>query len=265
MRYILFEIGSLHIYSYGLMIAIGFILCLTLAEKRCPKYGLEGDRIYSLGIWCIVGGLLGAKVLYYIVEIKSIIADPSLLLDVTNGFVVYGGIIGGTLAGYLYGRVNKLPFLKYFDITMPSVSLAQAFGRIGCFLAGCCYGKETDSVFGVVFHDTPMAPTGVRLIPTQLISSAGDFLFCFLLCMYARRSKKDGQVGGMYFLLYSVGRFLIEFLRDDPRGEVSGLSTSQFISLFIFAAGVIVLLLVQKFGPDKVSAESAAAEEAAAQ
>lgn len=251
MRYVLFEIGDFHVYSYGLMIGIGFLCCLFLAEKRCPKYGLDGSKIYSLGLWAIVGGLLGAKLLYYIVELPSILADPKLLLDVTNGFVVYGGIIGGILAGFLYCMVNKLSFLKYFDITMPSVALAQGFGRIGCFLAGCCYGRETDSVFGVVFHDTPMAPNGVKLIPTQLISSAGDFLICFILCMAAKRTKKDGQVAGLYLLLYSVGRFLIEFLRDDPRGAVGALSTSQFISLFIFLAGAVVLIVIQKAVPDK--------------
>lgn len=251
MKYILFEIGNVTIHSYGLMIAIGFLSCLFLAERRCLKYGLDGERIYSLGLWAIVGGLLGAKGLFLIVELPAIIANPSLLLDINNGFVVYGGIIGGILAGFLFCKVNKLNFLKYFDITMPSVALAQAFGRIGCFLAGCCYGRETDSVFGVVFHNTPMAPTGVKLIPTQLISSAGDFLMCFILCMAARRTKKDGQVAGLYLLIYSVGRFLIEFLRNDPRGEVGTLSTSQFISMFMFLAGVIVLLVVQKIVPDK--------------
>ncbi len=251
MHYELFHIGRLHFYSYGLMIAIGVIACLFLAERRCKKYGLDGNRIYSLGFAGLFGGLLGAKLMFFIVEWKAILADPSLLLDVGNGFVVYGGIIGGILAGFLYTKIKKLNFLKYFDMTMPSVALAQAFGRIGCFLAGCCYGKETDSSWGVVFHNTPMAPTGVRLIPTQLISSAGDFLICFLLCMYARKSKKDGQVAGAYLLLYSIGRFLIEFLRDDPRGTVGMFSTSQFISLLLFAAGVIYLVCIQKFVPNK--------------
>ena len=262
MKYILFEIGDIAIHSYGLMIAIGFICCLTLAERRCPKYGLDADRIYSLGFWAIIGGLLGAKGLFLIVELPAIIANPKLLLDINNGFVVYGGIIGGILAGFLFCKVNKLNFLQYFDITMPSVALAQAFGRIGCFLAGCCYGRETDSVFGVVFHDTPMAPTGVKLIPTQLISSAGDFLICFILCMAARKTKKDGQVAGLYLLLYSVGRFFAEFLRNDPRGEVGVLSTSQFISVFMFVAGVMVLFIIQKRVPDKevLLAEEPAAE-----
>ena len=251
MKYILFEIGDFAIHSYGLMIAIGFISCLYLAEKRCPKYGLDPDKIYSLGIWAIVGGMLGAKILYYIVELPAIIADPSLLLDVTNGFVVYGGILGGILAGFLFAKVKKVSFLKYFDITMPSVALAQGFGRIGCFLAGCCYGRETDSVFGVVFHHTPMAPTGVKLIPTQLISSAGDFLMCFLLCMAARKTKKDGQVAWLYLLIYCVGRFLIVFLCYDPSGEVGILSTSQFITLFILLAGIIVLAVIQMTVPDK--------------
>ncbi len=250
MHYILFELGPIKIYSYGFMIALGFILCILLAEKRCAKYGLDSEKIFSIAIWGIVGGLLGAKILYYITDIKNIIEDPSLLLDVANGFVVYGGIIGGVIGGALFVFKNKLPFWKYFDLAMPSVSLAQGFGRLGCFLAGCCFGRETDSILGVVFHDSPFAPNGVKLLPTQLFSSAGDFIICFILCMYARKSKKDGTVGAMWLLLYSVGRFVIECFRNDPRGEVGSLSTSQFISIFMFVIGITLFVFRYKKNED---------------
>ena len=246
MRYKLFEVGPFTIYSYGFMIALGFILCTILAEKRSKKLGLEGEKIVSLAFWCIGGGLIGAKVLYYITDIKNIIENPKILLDVANGFVVYGGIIGGVIGGYLFARKNKMDFWAYFDLAMPSVALAQGFGRIGCFLAGCCYGRETDGSWGIVFHDSPFAPNGVHLVPTQLISSAGDFLICFILCMYARKSKKKGSVGALWLILYSVGRFAIEFLRNDPRGNVGILSTSQFIAIFMFVAGIAIFAMANR-------------------
>ena len=247
MRAILFELGPIRIHGYGLMIAIGVVLAFMIAEKRAPKKGLDADSIWSLGIWCAVGGFLGAKLLYVITEWKRLFAGNLILKDILYGFVVYGGIIGGILAGYLYCRVKKMKFLKYFDIVMPSIALAQGFGRIGCFLAGCCYGRRTDAWYGMEFnHSVYHNMIGVKVIPTQLIMSVANFAHFFLLVFIANKVYKvgkDGVVAGCYLLFYSIGRFLIEFLRDDPRGGVGGLSTSQFISLFIFAAGVLMILV----------------------
>ena len=124
---------------------------------------------------------------------------------------------------------------------LPSVAITQGFGRIGCFLAGCCYGRRTDSAFGVTFHHSDFAPNDVKLIPTQLISSAGLFILAIILINYLLRSKRSGATGALYMILYSIGRFLIEFLRGDNRGEVAFLSTSQFISLFILCLGFVLL------------------------
>jgi len=246
MRQILFEIGPIKLYSYGLMIAMGVILAFMIAEKRSPKKGLDPDKIFSLGIWCAIGGFLGAKVLYVITEYEKLFKGQMTLRDIMYGFVVYGGIIGGILAGYLYCKVKKLNFLKHFDIVMPSIALAQGFGRIGCFMAGCCYGRETDAWYGVEFnHSVYYNMVGVKVIPTQLIMSAANFAHFFLLVWIANKAYKagkDGVIAGCYLLFYSIGRFLIEFLRNDPRGGVGVLSTSQFISLFIFAAGVGMVL-----------------------
>ncbi len=250
----LFSIGPFTVYSYGLMIAIGVIMAVVVAERRAPKYNLNGDHIFNIAIWGVVGGIIGSKVLYWIVELPAIIQDPSILLDIGNGFVIYGGILGGILAGFLYCRVKKLSFLQYFDLAMPSVALAQGFGRIGCFLAGCCYGRETDSWFHVVFTESHIAPNGVPLIPTQLISSAADFLHFFVLVWLAKRKKGDGQVAGFYLIFYSIGRSLIELLRDDPRGAVGGLSTSQFISLFILLAGVAIVVICGRRGKKAAAA-----------
>ena len=135
-----------------------------------------------------------------------------------------------------------MPFLKYFDLVMPSVALAQGFGRIGCFLAGCCYGRETDSALGIVFHNSNYTPNDVKLLPTQLISSGLDFLLCAVLILLDRKKKGDGQIAGAYLVLYSIGRFILEFYRGDLiRGNVGALTTSQFIAIFVAMAGVVMI------------------------
>ncbi len=248
MKPILFSIGSFDIYGYGLMIAVGIMAAIILAEKRAPKLGLDGDHVFNIAMWGAGFGLLGAKILYWIVELPAILEDPSILLNLGHGFVVYGGIIGGIFGGWLYCWRKKIRFLQYFDLVMPSVALGQGFGRIGCLLAGCCYGRETDSWFHIVFTESQIAPNGVPLLPTQIISSGADFLHCLVLIWIAKRAKGDGQVGGCYLIFYSIGRTLIELLRDDPRGAVGGLSTSQFISLFILLVGVAMVVICGRRG-----------------
>jgi phosphatidylglycerol:prolipoprotein diacylglycerol transferase len=240
------QIGSLNIHLYGLMMGIGFISAYILTDYRGKKKGLDTDVIFGILWGAVIGGMLGARLLYYIVELPSIIKNPSLLWDFGTGYVVYGGIIGGVIVNYMYCKIKKVHFMEYFDLVMPAVSLAQGFGRIGCFFAGCCYGRETELPFGIVFHNSEIAPNGVKLIPTQLISSAGDFLFAFILMAYAKRKPQDGKVAAMYLFLYSIGRFIIEFFRNDYRGSIGFLSTSQIISLLIFALGIVLYLLSAK-------------------
>ena len=232
----LLQIGPFTVYGYGLMIAIGVLVAYSVGEYRAKKQGLSADELFWITISCLVGGILGAKLLFILVEIKAIIADPSILLDITHGFVVYGGIIGGIGVGYLYCKIKKLEFLKYFDLVMPSIAIAQGFGRVGCMFAGCCYGRETDGWFHVVYHSSDFAPNGVALIPTQMIK---------------KLVKHDGQIAGFYLVFYSIGRFFLEYLRNDPRGNVDILSTSQFISLFILLAGVGTILLCGYLGKRK--------------
>lgn len=244
----LLQIGPVTIYGYGLMIAIGVIAAYLVGEYRAKKQGLNPDELFYLTITCLTGGIIGAKLLFYIVEIKSIIENPRLLLDIKNGFVVYGGIIGGIFSGYLYTKIRKLSFLRYFDLVMPSIALAQAFGRIGCAFAGCCYGRETDGWCHIIYEGSKFAPNGVALIPTQFISSGLNFIHFFLLVYLAKKVKASGQVAGLYLVFYSIGRFFLEFLRNDPRGSVKVLSTSQFISLFILAAGLGVFFFCGYLG-----------------
>ena len=248
MRNELFQIGPFTAYGYGLMIAIGVIVAYMVGEYRAKKQGLDPEALFNITIWCLIGGIAGAKLLFYIVEIKAIIENPKLLLDIKNGFVVYGGIIGGIFTGWLHCKIKKLEFLRYFDLVMPSIALAQAFGRLGCTFAGCCYGRETESWFHITFEDSMFAPNHVPLVPTQPISSALNFIHFFLLIVLAKKVKAKGQVAALYLIFYSVGRFFLEFLRNDPRGAVNALSTSQFISLFILAAGVGIFLFCGYLG-----------------
>lgn len=243
----LLNIGPITIYGYGLMIAIGVIMAYVTAEYRGKKIGVDSDVLFSFTGWSLLGGILGAKVLYILTDLKVIIANPKELLDIGNGFVVYGGIIGGILAAWIFCRIKKLNHWQYFDLALPSVALAQGFGRIGCFLAGCCYGQETSGVLGITFHDSMFAPNGVSLIPTQLFSSGLNFLHFFVLIWIAKRKKIDGVVAGLYLILYSAGRFMLECFRGDlERGSVGGLSTSQFISIFIMIAGIVLLVVRTK-------------------
>lgn len=261
----LLKIGPFTVYGYGLMIAIGVIAAYMVAEKRAEKAGVEKERAFGMVVSCIVGGILGAKLLYIITQLGNIIKDPKILLDVTTGFVVYGGIIGGTFAGYLYARHTKQLFMNIFDLAMPSVALGQAFGRIGCLLAGCCYGKPTESAFHIVFTHSEMIPDqllNVPLVPTQILSASLDFLNFLFLITIAQKVKSRGQVGSLYLMMYSAGRFVLEFYRGDLiRGSVGRLSTSQFIAIFLELAGVLLFIYCGKKFPKSVEIEASVKQE----
>ena len=221
----LFKIGGLTIHGYGFMIALGFILAMILGEYRAKKLGLKDESVIDIAIIAGLTGFAGAKLLFIIVEFDSFIKNPKEVLG-SSGFVVYGGIIAGVLCSMLYCKIKKINFLEYFDLIMPEIALAQGFGRIGCYLAGCCYG---------------------RVIHMIILIAVAHFIG------YTIR-KKDGRklvlpaggIGYLYMILYGIGRFLIEFLRNDYRGEIGILSTSQFISIFFIAAGVVLLIIGKK-------------------
>lgn len=258
----LFSIGPVTIYAYGLMVALAIIAAYLTAEYRAKKKGLDYECTFTLTLWCLGGGIVGSKMLYFITILDEIIKDPSIMLDFQNGFVVYGGILGGILGGFIYCRIKKWNFLEYFDLTMPEIALAQGIGRIGCFLAGCCYGKETDSPIGIAFHDSAFAPNNVKLVPTQLISSILDVVLFGILLFVDRKKKKHGQVAAVYLVLYSIGRYVVEMFRGDlERGNVGGLSTSQFISIVLLAAGIGMFVLVTLKGKE-MTAQDAKSEEA---
>lgn len=240
------QIGPLTVHMYGIMTAIGYLSAFLISERRGKKMGMDTDILYGI-FWCaVLGGSAGSRLLYYIVSFRDILKDPSILWNFQNGWVVYGGIIGGVLASWVYCRYKKADFVRYLDLVIPAVAFAQGCGRIGCFFAGCCYGRETDSIFHIQYWQSEYAPNGVKLIPTQIYSSIGDFAIAFLLMAYAKREPKKGKVAAGYCILYSVGRFVIEMFRNDYRGALGALSTSQMISIVILALGIGGFVLAQK-------------------
>lgn len=240
MRIILFEIFGVQIKGYGLMIAIGIIVAAALFINKGKNKGYNEDELLNLIIFAIIAGMLGGKGLFIITEFTDIIKDPKILLNFGYGFVVYGAIGGGALAIYLYCKKKRWNVIEILDMTVPGLAIAQGFGRIGCFLAGCCYGSETTLPIGVEFPEGSLAPAGIHVHPTQVYSSVFDFLLGFLLLYYGKKERQRGKVMGLYLIVYSVGRFFVEFLRNDPRGTVGILSTSQFIAIFTLVLGISI-------------------------
>ena len=233
---------------YGVMSAVGMLAAFVLLGIVRKHTRFSEDQALSAALWAILLGFFGAKVLYWIVEIDQIIADPaSLIRTLREGFVFYGALIGGLGGIAIYALIKKLPFFSLTDYFIPALVIGHAFGRIGCHLAGCCYGMVCDLPISVVFPAGSAAPAGIPLLPVQLMESVFLFMLCAFLVWRLTKKKPFGTVSGWYMVLYGAWRFAIEFFRRDDRGTVGALSTSQFISIFIMLGGAALLLLV-KFG-----------------
>ncbi|MBP7374983.1 MAG: prolipoprotein diacylglyceryl transferase [Pyrinomonadaceae bacterium] len=261
----LFRIGTFPVTTYGIFLAVGMLLALYATSRLAARDGLPKERIYDLGLWVLVGGLVGSKMLMILVEPGVEIFTLDFL---RSGGVFYGGLIGGFLAVAILVPLYKLNFWKAADAFAPGVALGQAFGRQGCFSAGCCWGKETHLPWGVHFTEAGHDYTGVPvygpdgsdlyLHPTQLIESFTMLAVFGLLVWLHRRKKFDGQVLIAYGIIYALVRFSIEFIRDDPRGDLfglttlTGLSTSQGVSLIVAAASIVFMIFrLRKAGETK--------------
>ena len=252
----LFRIGTFPVTTYGIFLAVGMLLALFATSRLAARDGLPKERIYDLGLWVLVGGLVGSKLLMILVEPNVEIFTLDFL---RSGGVFYGGLIGGFLAVAILVPLYKLPFWKAADAFAPGVALGQAFGRQGCFSAGCCWGKETHLPWGVHFTQAGHEYTGVPIYgpdgadlflhPTQLIESFTMLAVFGLLVWLHKRKKFDGQILIAYGIIYALFRFSIEFIRDDPRGDLlgfttlTGLSTSQGVSLIVAAASIVFMIV----------------------
>ncbi len=241
-----FTIGPLTIHGYGFMIALGIIVGFWILDRQARKNGLDENIADNIVYVALIVGYLCSKLTYVLINFNEFLKDPIHFLLNSSGWVVFGGILGGILGGYIYCKIKKVNFMDYFNLIIPEVALAQAFGRIGCFFAGCCYGKETHSHFGITFPEHSLAPAGIPLVPTQLISSLGDFCIFLVLFKLYNDKKLRPQTAAWYLILYSIGRFMIEFLRGDvERGFIGILSTSQFISIFVCLVGILLLVRIR--------------------
>lgn len=246
----LLTIGKFTLHGYSVMIALGFLVAMVLCLLRAKKKNVNGDVITDIGLIGVVAGFLGAKILYIIVSYKELFANPKNVIgfpQIFAGFVAYGGIIFGFLAILVYAKIKKINAAEYLDFMIPFIAMVQGFGRIGCFLAGCCYGGPTDSFLGVTFP-APHQMAGIKVWPTQLFSAAGDFAICGILLLFSMKKRKKGMVSVLYVILYAVGRFIVEFFRADERGFIAlgnaSLSTSQFISLLVLPIAIGVGILI---------------------
>jgi phosphatidylglycerol:prolipoprotein diacylglycerol transferase len=230
---------------YGVLSATGMLAAFVLLALTRKYTRFSEDHVLSVIIWAVISGFLGAKILYWLVEWKQVVADPAFLMrTLREGFVFYGSLLGGLVGVGIYAARKKLPFFAFTDYTIPGLVLGQAFGRVGCHFAGCCYGMECETPISVVFPAGGAAPAGIPLLPTQLMEASFLALLTILLVVLLKKKKPFGTVSGWYMVLYGAWRFAIEFFRSDERGFVGALSTSQFISIFVFLGGVILLVLV---------------------
>lgn len=251
MHPILFKIGPLTIRTYGVMLASAFFLALALAIRQAKKEGVPTEKIVDLGLYLLIAAILGSRLLFVLTELNYYIKHPLNIFKIwEGGLVFFGGLILAIPVGIYYIKKNNLPLWKVADIGAPSIAIAQAVGRIGCFSAGCCYGKPTNLPWAVVFKDPEsLARLNIPLHPTQLYESLGTFfLFLFLIFMRKRKSF-DGQLFWLYVLLYSALRFFIEFFRgDEIRGMLLGgpLSTSQGIGIPLAVLAIYMLFRLRK-------------------
>jgi phosphatidylglycerol:prolipoprotein diacylglycerol transferase len=259
------------INTYGFLLAVAFLAGLLLMARLAARDGLDRQKVIDLGLWVLAASLIGSKALMVIAEWDVTYRDnlrEIFTLDfLRSGGVYYGGFIAAVIASVIAMRYYKLPWWRTADSFAPGIILGQAIGRLGCFSAGCCWGKPTTGWYGVHFsekgHEVTGVPTMVRYLaetqrnvwaerladqggmlaqlklhPTQLYEAGAALLILAVLLLIHRRRRFEGQVILAYAMLYSVARFIIEYWRDDPRGDLFGLSTSQFIAIILFVGAL---------------------------
>jgi len=246
--------GKFTIGTYGLFYALGFLLALRLAVSLARREGIDAARIVDLGIVALLTGFIGAKVTLYLVDAPYYFTHPvEILKNLRSAGVFYGGFALASAASFLYVRRHRLPLGKVADLAAPPLALGQAIGRIGCLMAGCCYGKSCDLPWAVTFSD-PAAfqltgvPLGIPLHPTQVYHALADLLILAITLRLLARRRFEGQVFWVYVLLYAVLRFVVEMFRGDaPRGVFFGgtLSTSQLIAI---PAALVAAVMLYRLG-----------------
>jgi phosphatidylglycerol:prolipoprotein diacylglycerol transferase len=236
--------------TYGLLVASGVLLGLWISVRNSEKQGINPEYAWNLGIYVVLAGIIGSKVLYIINEWHTLghLSEIFSFSTLQAGGVFSGGLLAGLAVAVWYIRKHDIPTLAACDAFAPGLAIGHAIGRLGCFAAGCCFGKETHHFWGVTFtnqlaNSISGTPLGIPLQPTQLFEAAVEFANFLVLTWMLKRKKFDGQVFGAFLILYGTARFFLEFLRGDPgRGEIipGVLSGTQFIAIFLVLGGGII-------------------------
>lgn len=241
--------------SYGLMLALSFVLGIWVAVRRGRSQGIARETIYDLSFVILVSSLVGVR-LAYVATHWSEFSGQWLRIVMINegGLTLYGGILGALLAGWFFCRRKGLDFSRMADIMLPSVALGIGITRIGCFLAGCCHGHACDLPWGVHFPEGAPATLqfgDVDVHPSQLYASAGGFLVFGLLLLWERWSWRPGETTGRFLLLYGAVRFLVDFTRyyEPTQRMLLDWSNNQWLSLALVLAGVAIVLLARRHRP----------------
>jgi phosphatidylglycerol---prolipoprotein diacylglyceryl transferase len=243
----LFKIGPLTIHSYGLLLAIAFLLGMRIAVHYARREKMDPSAVTDLAVYIFLSALVGAKLLLIFVDFSYYRQDWSRLLSIYQvGGVYYGGFILAFLVSVWYIRKRKLNFWQTADVMVMGIAFGQIFGRLGCFFAGCCWGKPAPGFPLAVEFTRPEAaeqvgtPLHVPLHPSQLYEAVPMILVFALLAYSFKHRKFVGQQLCLYLLMYSVLRFNVEFFRGDPRGTIGFFSTSQVFSIVAFVGALVV-------------------------
>jgi phosphatidylglycerol:prolipoprotein diacylglycerol transferase len=256
MHPILFELGNWPVYTYGVLLAAAYLLGLQLAVWRAKHRGIEPNRVMDLGIWIIIAALVGAKALLVVVDWDYYRTNPREMFSLfRSAGVFYGGLVVATVTGLLLIRRYKLPVWATADLYAPGVALGHVIGRMGCFFAGCCWGRPTDLPWAITFTDPAAAinvgtPLNIGLHPTQLYEAGAELIILALLLATERKGRYfAGRTFWVYMLMYGVTRFIIEMYRGDPRGMIMGISTSQFVSVLLVPLSIVMLFWLSRREP----------------
>ncbi len=256
MHPVLFHIGSFNLYTYGLFVALGFMTAVWVSQKNTAPHGILPETITDIFFVILVSAILGARLLYVLINFDDYRNNWLDIFKIWNGgLVFFGGFLGAVAASVLYFQMKKFNTWKMADLIAPGIALGHAVGRLGCFFAGCCYGKTCDLPFAVKFtNPESLAPIGVYLHPTQIYSVFSNLLLFFILLWVQKKKKFNGMVFLTYIMLYSLFRFIVEFFRGDFRGNFifDFISMSQGIGLMVFFIALILLIKLSRpfYGPE---------------
>jgi phosphatidylglycerol:prolipoprotein diacylglycerol transferase len=245
---IAFQLGPLAIHWYGVMIALAFLAGLWTATRRARRENISSERIADIVIWIMVGAILGARIVYVTTYWKDEFAGQPLseiFMIQHGGLVYYGGLIGAALAGFIYILWKKLPLWKIADVLAPSCALGNFFGRIGCLLNGCCYGRACSLPWAIRFPSGH--PTGgLPVHPTEIYDALDNFILYLLLAWLFRRKKFDGEVFATYLIGYAITRTVMEYFRGDyPPDQIHfGLTPGELISIPVFIIGLVLGIIL---------------------